>query len=853
MPMFKNVTVLFFATFLTFVLFTPLQAQVSSTVSRVNITEAKEGQDFQIGVELVQSVSPQHVTIYYRAFGESEFKQAEMNLHGALADYVIPGSLIAPPYIEYYLVVTLQNGTSESYPLGALAQSPPLQIRVSPNSPKDKEVIVLSPERNKFVGSKDFFISISLLRASSDVDKAATKVYVDNIDITPSILFADDMLLFYADNFPQKFEFGKHDIKIELYDNAKKLYHTVVNSFSLVSDDEALEIASGLSYRGEATAESRNENVSNVSTWYHNLDANLSATYKNWDLNSRVYLTSEEKNTLQPNDRFSLDVHSDWLSISAGDHNPNYPSLIVSGKRLRGITGAITLGAFNIETSYGQISRSIEGSGLTKLYFPNDTLPAPNANLISLNPAKFNGAIQGQVSQLGTYSRNMFAVRPYFGKGDNFQFGLTYLHSADDPGSINLGARPAENIVLGTDLLVGVDDQHILLTGQAAVSLSNSDISSGNLSDSTFKTFLNSVDKSLNADDYINYKNTAEKFMTINQFLKPLNIAKLSSLAAEGALAVNYFDNYLKGSYIYRGSDFESFANSYLRTNIAGINVMDRVRLLENKLFVSLGYEDLQDNLKKITAGTTTFKTYSGSVSYFPGQGMPNFLVSYLSNTNQNDISIAPASQVRAALSPDPVVKDTLVYDPKVDEQTNRITLQASYDFTWYKHHNISLSYSVSERDDKTLYDNDATNYSINLLTSTSWDENLETSLNITLNHSSLKRNSIITLYKDSTVAPGYVVSAADPAHNTDLLDYTSIAIGGKYFLLNRQLSISAYINPTFGDFQRLGIDLNSQYFFQKNFSLQLRFIYMVNSKLPNSNATLYNDSTIGLIARYGW
>jgi len=96
----------------------------------------------------------------------------------------------------------------------------------------------------------------------------------------------------------------------------------------------------------------------------------------------------------------------------------------------------------------------------------------------------------------------MFAVHPYFGKGENFQFGLTYLHSADDSKSIDFGARPAENLVLGTDMLIGIDDQHILLTGQAAVSLSNTDISGGNLSDSSFSAFLHTVDSSLDTAKY---------------------------------------------------------------------------------------------------------------------------------------------------------------------------------------------------------------------------------------------------------------------------------------------------------------------------------------------------------------
>ncbi len=786
-------------------------AQASSTVMNLSTTDAKEGEDYSLSLQLYQSVSASKAYAYYRSFGESEFKQGEMRMNGSVAEYTIPAAKVATPYLEVYFSLTLANGSLENYPIGAPDKSQPLQIRVLPSSPKDKEAVFLSPEKGKVIGESEFFVSISLLRASNDVDRAATKVFIDDVDVTSYVVFAEDLLLFYADNFPKKFSYGSHSIKVELFDNAKNLYHTAINNFKLASDQMAEAAAATFTHRGNVSAEGRNENVSDRATWYNNLNLGIDGSYKNWEMNAQVYMTSEEKKYLQPYDRFTLNVASDWLSLSVGDHTPTYPSLIVSGKRIRGITGAINLGFFNVVASYGEITRSLETGHIVNRYHSNDT-NAFGVNVINVDSTKYDGFPKIEISDMGTYARNIFAIRPSIGKGENFQLGFTYLHSADDPKSINLGARPQENLVLGTDLLIGMFDQKVLLTGQAALSVLNSDISYGNLSDSSFKAFLTKTDSTVNYDPFLKLKDFGENFITINQFLKPLNPQQLSTLSAEGALALNLGPNYFKGGYIYRGNDYSSFANSYVRTNVAGLNLSDRIRLFENKLFVAGGYEKLHDNLQKTSKGTTTYESYSGSISFFPRSNMPNLLVSYIVNKNANDLT-APIDSIY-----------------RINDETSRIFAQVSYDFSFIKRHQLSLGYSVSERDDKTINNFDANNYTINLGTSTYWTDKLQSNLSVNVNH------SVVNKYKSGT----------------DELNYSSLSAGVKYLLLEDKLSLSGSFDPSFGDFERMGLSFVAQYFIMNNFSLQFSARYINNTKLPNI-VKYYNDSIIGLSTRYSW
>ena len=785
-------------------------AQVSNVITDVKIGNAKEGENLLITVQLLQGVNASKVLYIYRTFGETEYKEVEMAVRGNTADLELPGEKVSLPYLECYFVVNTST-TQEAYPAGAPLQASPLQITVEAKSPKDKEIVFLAPEKNANVAQSEFFISISLLRATDKVDKAATKLFVDNVDITDKALFAEDLISFYADNFPQKFSDGNHAIRVELYDTDKKLYHTALSSFVLMSNEKAEAAENQFTYDGSVTAETRNEQISHTNEWYNNIGADLHGTYKNWDFDSRIYLTSEEKSNLQPNNRFSLNVHSDYLQLSIGDHNPVYPSLVLYGKRVRGISGALTFGAFNVQTTIGEVNRAIDAGQIIRTYHYNDPI-TPGDNPIDVDSSKF-GAPKAVVSQLGTYSRQLFAIRPYFGKGENFQFGISYLHAKDDVSSINFGIKPQEDVVFGTDLTIGILQQRIMFNAQAAISVYNTDIAKGEITDSELYSYLDSS----SAKSVLDIKPLISKFITVNQYLKPINPEKLSTFAAEGGLTINLFDNYFKGGYIYRGNDYQSFGNQYIRTNVAGFNILDRVRLMDNKLFISGTYEDLQDNLQKTTVATTTFKTATGSVSYFPRTNLPNIIVSYSKNINENDLA------------------DTLL--SKIQNHTDRMMAQVSYDVFYYYKHMLSINASTSTKDDESISDNDASNKSISLSANTYWDEVFSTNLNLMYNQSNIKYASFDTL---------------KTKHVTETtLNYFTFTLGARHLFLNNKLLVNASINPSFGDFQRISIDANASYALLTNFSMQLQFRYIMNKKIPGGILDEYNDSIIGLSARF--
>lgn len=772
-------------------------SQVSNYISSVKTGDAKEKTALSITADLISSENISRISIAYKSFGQNEYQKLEMIIAGTSASVTIPSADILPPFIEYYLIVELRNGITETYPIDVEKGSAPIQLAISGKSEKDNEILVLSPFDGEMITVQNFLITISFFKAPDNIDIAKTKIFLNDQDISASRLLTDDLIIISSENVTEV-PAGAKSLKVEVYDKEGKLYHSINKSFQVITERIAEQLASNWKYFGNLRAESRSESYNKASTWYNNINGEVNASYNDWRFNGYAYLTSEEKNNLQPFNRYAASIkNGDWLDLTIGDAYPRYPNLIMEGKRVRGFNGEVKLGAFNIQATYGETDRKVEGD-IIQTYSASQ-VPL-GSNIIAINQTKY-GAPFAMVN-LGTYSRSLFAVRPSFGSGENFQLGLTYLHSTDETNSIDLGARPQENALFGSDLMFAFDDQNIMFTSQAAISMFNRDISSGNLSDSQ-------IDSLFGPGKYIDLDPSTVKdirdiigsFITVNQYIGPLNPQEFASLAAEAAMSLNYFNNSIKASYIYRGNDYQSFGQSFIRTDVKGINIVDRIRMFDNKVFVSLGYEDLQDNLQNTKIATTSYKTLSASVSIFPRTNFPNITLGYNSYNNSNGISI------------NDVVNNRFM----VDDKTNRFLINMSYDLVAGIRHSTSFSFSTVSRDDNSLANADASFNSGIIGVTSYWTSDLNSVFQIIYSSSEIK---------------------------TIPYDYFTLVAGAKYRTLENKLLLSATLSPSFGDFNRQAFEVLADYNVLANFYLTFQArLFRFPGKTTNS--------IIGLTTRY--
>ncbi|RPI03297.1 MAG: hypothetical protein EHM64_12535 [Ignavibacteriae bacterium] len=788
--------------------------QVSKYVMEVKVPPASEQTPLSISVEIAQNIQVQRVLLEYRQFGETEYKELEMLLSGRTAVATIPGKTVTPPYVEYFIKFQLAGNEETTFPL----ENPevnPIKIAVKGVDPKDAEISFLSPEPGETLSAEDLAVAVSLMFASDAVDKQRTRIYLDGSDVTKEALLSDDVVLYSPKNFNKPLSLGEHSIKIELVDTKGRIYHTKQMAFNLSTAAAIEEEKSSLQYMGNAQVELRNEKVDVTNTAYQRADVRFNGTYKFLAFGYDMHLTNENTPERQPQNRFLATVQAeDYAKVQIGDAYPSFPSLFISGKRVRGVTGALTLGFFNVDVSYGQTERFIEGvtKGLTA--YKDSSAAAQDDR--DKKYVRTDTSVWYMPYDRGTYSRKFLAVRPSFGSGENFQWGFSYIRATDDTNSIQYGNYPADNFVAGTDLLIALDNQRFKWITQVAFSLENTNILGGNYSDQDFKdyklanakTAADSAQGLQDAQDLIDLAKLGRNFLVVNPNMSPLNPTEgFPSLAFESELTLNYFNNYVRAVVFRRGKNYKSYGNEFVQTDIAGVNLSDRIRLFNNKVMTSLSYESKWNNLAHDNSKPiTTFNTFNGSVTAYPGVSLPTITVGYGFNTRKNpiDLSMYYSGNKPVIIDVDTIGLSSIINKYSVvpssdgtntaDEVTNRVFVATNYDFIFGARHSVSATLSLANKKDNTFYKRDQDNLNVSTALTTTYRIPLQTTLSFIVSH-----NATYAALQDSV--RGYL-----PTTQKGTFDYQTISFNARYRFLNDRLSVLATLAPSFGDFKRFMI-----------------------------------------------
>jgi hypothetical protein len=774
----------------------PAVAQFSTRVLSV-IPDATTGDiPLTVRVQLLQPESIETMYFLYRPFGESEYRRREMDIVGNTGSVTILPREVVPPFLEYYLVVVNRDGTTESYPLSGSAdplETPPLttlRITVQPDAETDQQILFLSPEPQARVPAEDVLISISLLRADSLVVRRATQLLLDGVDVSSDAVQTGDIIVYSPQNHSLTLSPGIHKVTVHLFDRQGYLYRSASLSFIVLGQEErAGEQSFPLAYRASLHLESRHELIGDASTPYNRGRLSFTGDLEDWRFQGALFLTSDEYSDRQPQNRFFLGVESNWLQFSYGDTYPSFPTLIMTGKRLRGVNSSLRLGDFNVDVAAGQTTRRVEGMLLQTISI--DSLAAEQVRDPGAAYAPIDSATWGKF-RFGTFARNLFVVRPSFGKPYESQFGLTVLKSKDDISSIRFGVRPQENFLIGADFITRFDSRRIEISGQGVFSAYNADISSGSFTDA----YIDSVYPG-RADEIKTARDILRHFIIVNDNLRPLSLSRPSTTAYELSALLNYVSNSLRLTYLFRGSDYASFGQTFLRTDVRGFNITDRARLVENQVLLSLTYERLRDNTSQTKIATTTFSNINVAVSYYPRIALPVFTVGYGHFSTENGLSTTGRDSTGA-----------------VSDLTNRIFIQTSYDFDLGARHTALVSYSFSDRDDRSSRGFDIRNSSLMLSLSSRYRIPLQTSIDLTINLNRLPSGGTAQVLQN--------------------FDYTSLSFNARYAVFHERLTLVSTVNPVFGDFRRTVVDLAGDLVLTDGMHVLLQYTHFQNSGIPN-------------------
>jgi hypothetical protein len=764
-----------------------VNGQVNTYVRALRPSSAQENSPAVISAELQFSANLQRVVLFYRSFGQSEYTMVEMQILRDSAVVEIPAAKMQPPFIEAYISATDLNGITETFPF-VNPEVQPARIMVSP-APK-YEVIILSPEQGEQITGGETYISISFVYADEKTDRSKTKILLNGIDLSDKAMMFDDLLIVPPDAIPASLLQGGINLSVQTFDSEGNRLTSMRRGFDVISETEAEEIRSSFRGFGNAQAETRRENIKGIAKTYNRLDVRAAASYLEiLKATTNITLTSEEKPENQPQNRYFVGLDARYVKLGLGDAYPRFPSTIMDGRRIRGYTFDLLLGAFNLNTASGEIIRRVE----------------------------FNSVPQ-------TLKRTMTVVRPSFGKGENFQWGFTYLKSKDDFDPLQpVVVRPQENVVFGSDMLIGIDRRRIEITAQSALSLNNVDISLPEFnSDSIDAAVARGTFDKDDADQLKKILPLARNLITVNENLVPVNPAGLTSLVYETAISFNYFGNFLKAAYIFHGKDYASSGASTIRKDIEGYNITDRLRLLDNRLFLTGSYEELKNNTSGFEIATTTYKTINTSVSYYPARNYPNITVGYGQNKNANPIDPFDTADVVARQ----------IALRAVDDLTNRYFLQTSYDFSYWGQQNVSFNLDISDKDDRTPKEQDVSTFNTVMLVSTTHNLRLESSVGLSV--------SSLTFPQADSI--GQITKGT--------LGYQTLSLTGRYKIYKELLRVTGTFAPTFGDLSRILFETSVQYSITDHQLAVLQFQFIHNTSSALAAMTSKNDSFVSLLYR---
>lgn len=666
-----------------------LYAQPAALIEHRPVNRAQRGEAVVLEARLINaSAAPLYVRLYYRQPGQTAYEYLDMLPAGDGYRLTLPRELLERGRLEYFITALLADRQIITHPLlnpygqphqmeiigeaaateeAPAAPAPPIPVPKRPSQqvpqpaeeqvrrpPTERtagvstevEILILSPEPGTAVLPDEAVIAASFLSETSGIDTNSVQILLDGEDVTNEAEVSE-FLLSYT---PIAIGPGRHEVRLKARDlEGRPVEASWRFRVRSVRQPKRGVRAAGpeFSFNGRAFASLREEKVSGQKLTTNRFGTNFSGRYGKLTFGGQVLLTSVESKFSQPRNRFTFRFGLPWLQFVLGDSYPRMNDLILWGKRVRGLQGGLHLGFFNVDVAFGQTRRAIV----------------------------FND------SRAPVFEQDLFAIRPSFGSGRHFQLGFTLMRVRDDRNSISGGTNPKDNVAFGPDLLIAIDNRRIELRASAAISFLTNDISGGALSkDSVAANF--DVDLPFDPQDY-------EKYFILNESTVPLDPRDGTSVAWQAALILRYFRNQFEFGYRRLGPEYLSLGQSFLRNDLRGWYVRDRIGLLQNRLFVNFGYENYDDSFtQKEGNPKLDLKTASFGLSIYPGPSLPTITFSVRNHDRNNGISEF-----------DPDVDS---FDQRESNVSRDVSFMVNYDaFVLNARNTITLNIMSSNRNDR--------------------------------------------------------------------------------------------------------------------------------------------------------
>ena len=667
-------------------------------------------------------------------------------------------------------------------------------------------VLIMSPEPDSKIAGDNILIAASFI-GISDFDPNSIKLLVDGIDLTDKAYIDSDMISYTYEDI----ESGNHRIDLIIDDNTQPISWNFV---SLLKDSD-------VSYSGRIKSSSSLDQVDDQSLNINKLTIDFKTSAYNWiDIKTNIKMTSQENVLYQPRNIYGLNIGlKDIVTLKLGDSNPRISNYTINGKRIRGLDLNFKLGLFNFHYLQGEINRSVQG-GLYNAYTYDIDTDDNGEKYIALNRSSY------------TFKQNLSSARLALGRGELFQWGVSYMKARDDTNSVDaiipnaeiiylpgpldtiqgldsgsvyaiseLGAKakiidsknwsgtgPKDNLVVSSDLGMNLFDKRLRLDGEVAFSMTNNNIWGGPLTLAGLDTLIDdSVDNKIFSYDLTSFNDPAdyEKYLIINSNLSPLVPIDINAFG--DSASIDFMDAiFSMPSLAYRGRAVTNFYGNYLAVEYSQVgpefNSLANPYLVKNKREWSIVDKiKLFNNRLMLNVGykyqdddimTSVQNVNSQNTISFGFNGLPG---PGLPTINFTFRSINRENGITDIVE----LTDTSYTDNRDKTHTSNIMLNLNHRFAFRWNHSLSGTFVIVEKQDQysdrleNFVDPSMLTRVINFSISTRYNIPLETTFNITTNSSEL------------STGPG----------ERGVQDFLTINFNGRYPFLQKKILVSGGLN----------------------------------------------------------
>lgn len=501
--------------------------------------------------------------------------------------------------------------------------------------------LILSPDPGEAVQQTTELISLSFIDPDRLLDVTSVRLIVDRIDLTSEATINGDVLVWLPSTPLSQ---GPHSIVMTMKARDGSALPSVSWNFSISAPPEGVSLAAvgvqeerkGLPgwalLQGNMTVEGMMTNVGGDGADFRREAPYTGKAWLNargrlggsWRYSLNTHFNSYESHVRQPINRYRFNLQSNWMTLTLGDVNPRMQELILWGSRVRGWSLDLRTGFFNVMVVSGRSRRAVE------------------SQLYSDDPSR--------VFRRGTYARDLFAVRPYFGSGRGLQLGITFMTVRDDTSSIAFlrtvadnteptqmaNPDPKDNLVIGLDLSLKAFSGKLSFSYNNAFSLFANDITGGSLSEDELNDLLEDQ-----GQDRINLPFDPEKFSSlfiINESMLPIDPRGMTNFSQQIRSTMQIGTHTLGARWRSIGGSYNTLGYSSLQKDRSGLRVQDSFRILDNRLGVTVGWESYEDNLDESKPATTGTSALTMDLSWQSDMNSPGFAFGYRTYGRHNDL-----------------------------------------------------------------------------------------------------------------------------------------------------------------------------------------------------------------------